>query len=197
MSLPAIVWVFKQTVKPASLKLTLLALAECANSETLECYPSTKYIAHFTNLDRKTILENMDKIRKMGFLVDTGKRTGRTKQVRVYKFNMGLAKSTENGTVSNERVGISPEQVAKTDFKRSQCGHPEPLLEPLKKPKDFFVKLKKEGISDDKIKIFIGTKLSDDGCTLFAPTEFARARIENFYTTPLANIGVKNIQLMG
>lgn len=184
MSLPAIVYVFKQTIKPASLKLTLLALAECANSMSLECYPSVKYLCNFTSLDRKTIIDNLTKIKHMGFLIDTGKRTGRTKQIKIYRFNMDLTKSTENGTVSEtNRPVLDPKEARNGHLKQARFGHPEPLLEPLKKPKkynNFEKKLLSAGFLEKELKYLSspGTEDKDGIMLVEAKSKFCALKLE-------------------
>ena len=90
MSLDATVWAWKTrqkqkvggALKPLK-KLVLLSLADRAG-ETHECYPSVARLVEDTEMDRKTVLKIIDELIEDGFIVDTGKREGRTKQVKVY-----------------------------------------------------------------------------------------------------------------
>ncbi|ENV94186.1 hypothetical protein F937_03590 [Acinetobacter calcoaceticus ANC 3680] len=122
MSLDATVWAWKTrqrqkvggALKPLK-KLVLLSLADRAG-ETHECYPSIARLVEDTEMDRKTVLKIIDELIEDGFIIDTGKREGRTKQVKVYlligvkgretvpttvHFNTGNddLNSTNNGTV--------------------------------------------------------------------------------------------------
>lgn len=84
MSLQALSWAFKLPLKPASLKLTLIALVDHANAHGM-CYPSLDSLVAKTSLDRKTVIANIDKLEEYGFLGDTGKRTGATGQIKIYR----------------------------------------------------------------------------------------------------------------
>ncbi|MDC4950453.1 helix-turn-helix domain-containing protein [Acinetobacter baumannii] len=122
MSLDATIWAWKTrqkqkvggALKPLK-KLVLLSLADRAG-ETHECYPSIARLVDDTEMDRKTVLKIIDELIEDGFIIDTGKREGKTKQVKVYlligvkgretvpttvHFDMGNddLNSTNNGTV--------------------------------------------------------------------------------------------------
>ena len=103
MSIEVISKVLKLNVRPSSCKFVLVALANCANDENHECYPSVKYLCDATSQDRKTVLENIKRLREFGYIQDTGKRKGVTGQISVYKIIVNPAKKTdnspENGTV--------------------------------------------------------------------------------------------------
>lgn len=108
MSVEAITWALAQQIKPSSMKFVLVALANCASSDSWKAYPSVQYLADATGQDRKTVLANISKLKDLGVLEDTGERKGGTNQVIVYRLNcteIGTVKqsqkrnSTENGTV--------------------------------------------------------------------------------------------------
>ena len=110
MSVEAITWALKEPVCQSSTKFVLVVLANCANSETFEAYPSVKFISDATAQDRKTVLSNLKKLLESGHISDTGRRAGHTGQVVIYRLNSaenGTLKqsqkrnSTENGTVPN------------------------------------------------------------------------------------------------
>ncbi|MDC4297218.1 helix-turn-helix domain-containing protein [Acinetobacter baumannii] len=90
MSLDATIWAWKTrqkqkvggALKPLK-KLVLLSLADRAG-ETHECYPSIARLVDDTEMDRKTVLKIIDELIEDGFIVDTGKREGKTKQIKVY-----------------------------------------------------------------------------------------------------------------
>jgi hypothetical protein len=106
LSIDAISWAFKQEIKPSSLKFVLVALADNATADGM-AWPSIKALCEKTSQDRKTVIASLDKLEEMGIISDSGKRTGATGQVKVYRFN-----STENGTVpKTEQYRISHETV--------------------------------------------------------------------------------------
>ncbi|EOW8418906.1 helix-turn-helix domain-containing protein [Acinetobacter baumannii] len=90
MSLDATIWAWKTrqkqkaggALKPLK-KLVLLSLADRAG-ETHECYPSIARLVDDTEMDRKTVLKIIEELIEDGFIIDTGKREGKTKQVKVY-----------------------------------------------------------------------------------------------------------------
>jgi len=109
MTIAVISWVFKQEIKPSSLKFVLVALADCSDDRGI-CWPSIDHIAEVTCQDRKTVIKSLDELEARGWLTDTGKRMGRTNQVKVYRIDAYLnaadtktcGKSAENGTVGKE-----------------------------------------------------------------------------------------------
>lgn len=150
MSVEAITWAFKVRTK-SGLKLLLLALADYANENNF-VWPSLAALEEKTCQDRKTIISSLQKLEELGFLVDTGERTGRTGQIKVYRLN--TKNSTENGTVKasqkrnstkngtvpnfppkstvfpNKEYRFSHETVPKTEPVTLK----EPLKEPLREP---------------------------------------------------------------
>lgn len=109
MSVEAITWALKQPVKPSSTKFVLVVLANCAD-QNFFAWPSTTYLCTATSQDRKTVLENMKRLRDLGYIADTGMRKGGTGSVPVYQL-----RSPENGTASAEDSGgEDPAAVPKT-----------------------------------------------------------------------------------
>lgn len=114
MSLRAIAWAFYQPIPRSAMKLTLLALADCAN-DLGECFPSRAHLEAKTSLDRKTIIRCLDDLAKDGFIRDTGSRIGKTNQVKIYQIcdDISSANGPKNGTlkgsqISHERVPFFP-----------------------------------------------------------------------------------------
>ena len=68
MSLDATRWAWTQRVKPASLKLTLLSLADRADGVGFECFPGIDLISADTGLDRKTVIAGIQKLCDIGLL---------------------------------------------------------------------------------------------------------------------------------
>lgn len=67
MSLDATRWAWQQHIKPASVKIVLLSLADRAG-ESGECYPSTSRLELDTGLYRETIFEAIKTLEKMGLI---------------------------------------------------------------------------------------------------------------------------------
>ena len=93
MSNEAITWALAQKVERSSAKFVLVAMANCAGADMI-CWPSIPYLVEATCQDRKTVMENMRRLREAGYIKPTGEHKGRTGQVAVYVLN-----GTENGTV--------------------------------------------------------------------------------------------------
>lgn len=86
MGTKAIGWAFQQPVRPSSLKFCLVVMANQANTEGM-AFPSLKYVAEATAQDIKTVQKNMLELVRLGYLVDTGLRKGKTHQVIVYRLS--------------------------------------------------------------------------------------------------------------
>ncbi|AXK61516.1 helix-turn-helix domain-containing protein [Burkholderia sp. IDO3] len=84
MSVTATFWVRAQHVGKGSPKAVLIALADFAG-EDFRVWASMDAIEQFIEQDRKTILANIKRLKELGYLEDTGERTGRTGQVIVYQ----------------------------------------------------------------------------------------------------------------
>jgi hypothetical protein len=87
MSWEAQAWAAKQRAGGASAKLVLMIYASFAN-ERGWAYPSNPTVSEISELDTKTVRIAIEKLELLGLLIDTGKRTGRTKQVRVLQLGM-------------------------------------------------------------------------------------------------------------
>lgn len=89
MSIEAITWALKQPLEHSPAKFVLVVLANQANSETGNSFPSIAYLATTTGQDRKTIIANLQRLIEWGLIEDTGKRVGRTSQIICYRLLMG------------------------------------------------------------------------------------------------------------
>ncbi|WP_175867888.1 helix-turn-helix domain-containing protein [Burkholderia diffusa] len=89
MSVTATFWVRAQRVGKGSPKAVLIALADFAG-EDFRVWASMDAIEQFVEQDRKTILANIKRLKELGYLEDTGERTGRTGQVVVYQMTSPL-----------------------------------------------------------------------------------------------------------
>lgn len=121
MSSEALAWAFKVNLKPSALKFTLVALCECANYKTGHIYPSIAHLQEITGQDRKTLIANIAKLEQLGLLVDTGERSGRTGQIKVYRATTETVPKTEQFQKRNSPVFPS---------KQSQKRDTEPSREP-------------------------------------------------------------------
>lgn len=108
MSIQAMTWAYAQKMK-SSVKFVLVTLCDYADAE-YRLWPSIADLVEKTCMDRKTVMSAIAELEENGYLVDTGERTGKTRQVKVYFVNVngtgnGTVKeyqkrnSTENGTV--------------------------------------------------------------------------------------------------
>jgi len=124
----AITWALNQKVGRSSAKFVLVAMANLASAGGMTCFPSIQYLSDATCQDRKTVVENLRRLRESGYIVDTGARKGSTGQVPVYRLN-----DTENGTVKSN----DPENgtVPKTDSNSTVFPHKEARFSPLTGPK--------------------------------------------------------------
>lgn len=121
MSVEAISLALAAKVSRSSAKFVLVALANCANSD-MTCWPSIQYLCDATSQDRKTVIENLRRLKDDGHIADTGKRQGQTGQVVVYLlvFSQTIPKaeplkpvdnftgnenSPENGTINSPESG--------------------------------------------------------------------------------------------
>jgi DNA-binding transcriptional MocR family regulator len=121
MSSEALSWAFKQNIKPSAVKFTLIALCECANYKTGQIFPSIKHIAEITGQDRKTIISNVQKLEKLGLIIDTGEKMGATKQIKVYRVAIETVPKTGQSQKRNSTVN---------PIKESQKRDTEPSREP-------------------------------------------------------------------
>ena len=88
MSFDALAWAAKQSPGSSGTKLVLLGLAECASRTDGEAFPSIAALTEFSSLNRKSVITNLDKLEAAGFIADTGRRVGATKQIKVYKLSI-------------------------------------------------------------------------------------------------------------
>lgn len=114
MSFDALAWAAKaKGIRPAE-KLVLLGLAECASRDDAECYPSIAALVEFGGLNRKTVIAALDSLINHGLIVDTGKVTGRTKQIKVYRLALQTVPKVERFQKRNS-TEKSPKQSQKRD----------------------------------------------------------------------------------
>lgn len=104
MSIQAMTWAYGQQMK-SSVKFVLVTLCNYADVEG-RLWPSVADLVERTCLDRKTVIAAVGALEAAGFLVDTGERKGRTRQVKVYRIEM---KDTGSGGIEVSRKGKGSE----------------------------------------------------------------------------------------
>ena len=145
MSIAALNWAFHQNIKPSWLKFALVALADCANDEGI-CWPSVKHLCVKTSQDRKTILASLNKLERLGFLTDTGKRQGRTNQVKVLRITVPSTAPLPAGTVPSV-----PLKSPVRDRKESRRRDTEPSRTTIEPSEDLPTRLKGMIASFEKV----------------------------------------------
>lgn len=104
MSFDALAWAAKaKGIRPAE-KLVLLGLAECASREGAEAFPSIAALVEFGGLNRKTVIAALDSLIAYGLIAETGKFTGRTKQIKVYRLALETVPKVERFQKRNSSV---------------------------------------------------------------------------------------------
>lgn len=114
MSIDATRWAWKQELRPASMKLVLMSLADRANAKH-EAYPSAKLLALDTCLDRKTVDSSLKQLEANGVISDTGERKGRTKSVKVWQL-IGVVGRHDDESIKEikHRINARNEATPKT-----------------------------------------------------------------------------------
>jgi DNA-binding transcriptional regulator YhcF (GntR family) len=129
VSVEAITWALAQPVRHSSAKFVLVVMANRADGDMI-CWPSMADVSAQTAQDRKTVQENIRRLREAGFIEDTGERKGSTKQVIVYRLKAPEigpvevfvdtkepdVKGTENGSVKEAQKRNSTEFGTGPDF---------------------------------------------------------------------------------
>ena len=113
MSIDAIRWAFSQQVRRPAAKLVLLSLADRVG-ESFECWPSKARLIHDTSLDRKTVQAALKYLESEGLIEDTGKRRGRTGQVRVWRL-IGVPCRTDRSQAFEGSQKGTPSRVSKPE----------------------------------------------------------------------------------
>ena len=132
MSAEATFWAWSQDVK-STLKLTLLALANCHNENTDRCDPSIIYISKTTGLDKKTVQKNLVDLENSGLII----RSSRTGTSTSYTLNIEHKPYPKTGIPKN---GYTQKRVIpKTDLTLPKNGkgvYPKTGTKPKKKLKE-------------------------------------------------------------
>ncbi|MGY0134607.1 helix-turn-helix domain-containing protein [Bordetella bronchiseptica] len=175
MSHQAVSWALKQPVNHSPAKFVLVVLAHhvSASKRPWTAFASITLLAQQTGQDRKTVIANLKRLVDLGFLVDTGERTGTTKSVVVYCLaepqssteigtpkqsqnrdtlavpNLGHLSSTGTGTASDDFSPSSPKTGTASAGSSPKIGTPgKPEAVPV-----FPTEQNKEEV----IPLFVGT----------------------------------------
>lgn len=128
-------WAAKQRPGSASAKLVLLGLASCADANHC-AHPSVQWLCDFSDLNRKTVIMALQRLEDGMFpmIEDTGRRVGRTGQVKVYRINAAKAAGASADPASEAVPKAEPFQKRNSSgsgVKQSQKRDTEPFLEPI------------------------------------------------------------------
>lgn len=111
MSVEAITWAMRQRVGQSSAKMVLIALANCADPRSYECFPSVGYLCEVTEQNRKTVIDNIKRLCDAKFIEDTGIRKGRTGAVKQYRLKVDAVPKTEPLHAPDNRHKAIPKTV--------------------------------------------------------------------------------------
>ena len=111
MSNEAINWALALPIKHSTAKFVLVVMANCADTESWQAWPSVAHLSEATGQDRKTVIENIKRLIAMGHIHDTGSRKGATGQVPIYQLN-----SSKIGTVEDSQNRNSSENGTVPEF---------------------------------------------------------------------------------
>jgi hypothetical protein len=114
MSFKALAWAVEQDVPNSADKLILLGLADRYNEEICAAYPSVEWLEHFGSLNRKTVILALQRLEGSGLISDTGRRTGRTKQIKLYALTLERVPKLEQYQKRNS-TNLGAKQSQKRD----------------------------------------------------------------------------------
>ena len=106
MSFDALAWAGKARPGSSTDKLVLFALADRHNTEHDAAWPSIKWVCDFTDLDRKAVIKSLDRLIEKGFIEDTCRRVGQTKQVKVYYLKIEQSPMRNSSQLPSEEYPI-------------------------------------------------------------------------------------------
>ena len=130
MSVEAINWALSQDIERSSEKFVLVVMANRCNDQWL-CWPSISSIVEDTSQNRKTVQENLARLKNSGLICANGMRKGATGSVVVYALSRpenGLSKQAQKRTEEDVEAGpktvqLETEAGPKTDISRPENGH--------------------------------------------------------------------------
>ena len=134
MSSHALSWALQQSPSRSPAKFVLVVMCNYAGSNG-ECFTSIAKIAAETGLDDRTVRKNLKLLVVENFIVDTGRRIGRTKQIPVYVVASyaNWLNPPKNGSLSRS----NPPKFAPKDSQKCISNPPKNGRETLKALKSF------------------------------------------------------------
>jgi len=110
MSIQALAWAFDQEMYSSSHKFVLVALANYCNPNGM-CYPSVATIGEITAQSEQTVRSALTALVLGNYIKDTGKRFGKTQQVKVYQ----LPPEAREKTPKNHSLSKEPNLLGNQD----------------------------------------------------------------------------------
>jgi DNA-binding transcriptional ArsR family regulator len=98
---------------PPKEKLLLLALADCADDDGHECWPSLRFLAWKTSLSQRHVRRLISSFRDKGVLISIGREGGGRRRSVIYRIDLGLL--PEKDPLGRGNIGLSP-----VDYSRKQ-----------------------------------------------------------------------------
>ena len=141
MSVTAIRWAYEVPLKKASERHLLVSLADYGDEDGL-CFPSISTLVRKTILNKRTILKGLVTLKDAGYIVDTGKRKGRSSQIIVYQVNVRVRSSKSTGRKKAARPGAVLPLVPGAVLPSSSMVY-EPSLNHQKEPSEIAVAIPK------------------------------------------------------
>lgn len=119
MSFMVLRWAGRQTTGSMAAKAVLMALADFANDNG-EAWPSTAAIAERAEMNVKTVITMLARLERKGLIADTGKRVGRTAQVKRWVLGPGLegANDDDDDTPPADPASTSGNGIAGEDGRK-------------------------------------------------------------------------------
>lgn len=122
MSWQALAWASKQRPGRASDKLILIALADRHNEDSNLAYPSVAWLCEFSDLNRKTVIASLQRLEAANLIADSGKRVGKTGQIKAYSLAIETVPKTEQSPKRNSSEKSRKEsQKRDTEPSRNLC----------------------------------------------------------------------------
>jgi hypothetical protein len=132
MSAKGIAFAIDYDLRPATLRVLLIIMGNCANPETALCWPSLGYLVKKTGMNRKTLPDALDKLCELGLLEELPERAGKTLQIKIYRFTFGVKDQTGPISDTLETSPILPESSPESEAKGARNRGTEPSSRNLK-----------------------------------------------------------------
>lgn len=136
MSWKALGWAWSQEM-PATIKMTLLAIADCHNEETGRCDPSLAYIGKKAGLGRSSVSASLKSLKDAGLIrIAQNKREDGSLTSSSYSLTMDRIHQADGGSPGNGQGQSSQWTgvVHQVDGGSPASGLQEPGIEPGKEP---------------------------------------------------------------